>query len=240
MIWGSFLNMLSYRLISGDSLCIPRSFCPNCKKNILWHDNLPIISWLMLKGSCRFCHKPISALYPFIELLTVFIMLALIALVPPQYIFGYFIFCSALIVTIRSDLATMLISRYATLFMIPIAVILAYCNLIPLTVTQSIAGALSGYLFLWSIAKLFAVIAKKEGMGEGDMDLIALIGAFTGIAGWWISLLIGSCIGSIIGIALIAVQKNDRSTQIPFGPFLAAGAITYVLCNQLLHSLLHI
>lgn len=194
----------------------------------------------MLGGKCRFCQQSISVLYPCIELLTTLLLIALVLFVPPQFYVGYFIFFSALIVTIRSDLDTMLISRFATLYLIPVALILTYFNLLPVTVTHSIAGALSGYLFLWTVAKLFHYLTKKEGMGEGDMDLLALIGAFTGIVGWWISLLIGSCIGSIIGISLIALQKNTRSTQIPFGPFLAGGAILYVLCSPIIRTLLHL
>jgi len=158
--------------------------------------------------------------------------------VPGIYFFAYFIFFSALIVTIRSDLETMLISRFVTLFLIPIGLFFAFMQLIPLTIFDSIIGTLFGYGFLFIISKLFKVLTKKEGMGEGDLELLAFIGSFTGLFGCWISLLLGSVIGSIIGLGYMLITKSDRAAKIPFGPFLAGAAIMYVLWQECFITLL--
>jgi leader peptidase (prepilin peptidase)/N-methyltransferase len=185
---------------------------------------------MILKGSCRYCNKSISWLYPFIELLTVILFLLLLLLVPLHYFFSYFVFFSALIVSIRTDLDQMLISRYVTLFLIPLGFILSWFELLPISLPQSIFGALAGYGLLKAIAHLFYRSTGKEGLGQGDMDLLAFIGSFTGIYGCWISLLLASIIGSLIGILYLALTKQStQHTRIPFGPFLALGAMSFVL-----------
>lgn len=229
--WGSFLNVIAYRLIHGN-LFAPRSFCPACKKTIAWYDNIPIISWLMLKGACRQCRQPISMLYPFIELLTAVVFLALMLLTPTNYLLAYSIFFSALIVTIRTDLQSMLISRFATLFLIPLGFVFSYFNMLPISLSESVMGAILGGGFLYLIATLFKWIAKKDGMGQGDIELLAFIGAFLGPVGCWISLFLGSLVGSVVGITAMLVRGKKGSYKIPFGPFLASGALIYVLLHQ--------
>ena len=229
--WGSFLNMLGYRLIHGG-FDKPRSFCPDCKETISWYDNIPLISWILLRGKCRHCKKPISLLYPFIELFTAICMTALLLTVHLEFYPAYFIFFSALIVTIRTDLETMLISRWVTLFLVPIGMLCAWSEKLPITFTESVWGALFGYLFLWAIAKIYKLLKKIDGMGQGDMDLLCLIGAFIGIFGCLISLLIGSILGSLIGIYTMFTDKQWRNKKIPFGPFLAFGAMIFVLAQE--------
>ena len=232
--------MLAYRLISHDSLLISRSFCPSCKKTIAWYDLIPLFSWLFLKGKCRSCSLPISWLYFFIELLTTMSLSALVVLIQPHYWFAYFIFFSALIITIRTDLEHMLICRYMTLCLIPCGLFLSYMNLLPITPLQSSVGALSAYFFLYSISALFFRFTKKVGLGQGDVELIAFIGAFLGITGWWITILLGSFFGSLIGIFYMIILKQYNSIKIPFGPFLALGAMLYVLFPEQLLSLLQL
>lgn len=159
-------------------------------------------------------------------------MTALYLHVQADYFIPYFIFFSALIVTIRSDLETMLISRYVTLFLIPVGIAFSLMHLLPISPQESVMGALLGYLFLWAIAQLFLRITGKEGMGQGDMELLAFIGSFTGVIGCWISLLLASIIGSLIGFCYIIFCKAGRSVKIPFGPFLALGAMIFVLFQQ--------
>ena len=236
MCWGSFLNVVAYRLIKGDFFS-PRSFCPKCKKIIVWYDNIPIISWIILKAKCRNCKTKISALYPFIEIFTAITMTALYLIVPTKYFFAYFIFFSALIVTIRTDIEFMLISRLTTIFLIPLAFIFSYFQLLPISVTKSLLGIILGYGFLFIISQLFYLLRKKKGMGEGDLELLALIGAFLGPAGCWISLFLGSILGSVYGLIYMIKTKN-RSAIIPFGHFLAFGAISYVLFGQYLQKLI--
>lgn len=165
-------------------------------------------------------------------------MTALYLYVPSIYFFAYFIFFSALIVTIRSDLETMLISRFATLFMIPLGFCFAYLRYLPITITDSFYGMLFGYGFLFIISKLFKWLAGKDGMGEGDLELLAFIGSFIGLLGCWVTLLIGSILGSVIGIGYMFITKSDRSAKIPFGPFLAIAAILFVLFQECFISLL--
>ena len=232
LCWGSFLNILSYRFIKKISIISPRSFCPHCKVTIAWYDNIPIFSWLALGGVGRHCKKPISILYPTIELLTVLLFSLLYFWVPTHYFIPYFIFFSALVVTIRTDLEYMLISRLVTIFLIPLGLGFSMINLLPISIVDSMLGALVGYSFLFSISFLFHLFTGKKGMGQGDLDLLAFIGSFTGIIGCWISLLIGSIVGSFIGLGYLLLYRPQEQVKIPFGPFLVAGAVSFVLFQE--------
>ena len=231
LCYGSFLNMVAYRLISGDSLLIPNSFCPKCKHTIAWYDLVPILSWIILRAKCRTCKSKISYLYPFIECFTAISFLTLFIAVPSYYWLGYGIFLSALIVTIRTDLETMLISRFATLFMIPFAFVFSAINYIPINFYQSLSGSIFGYLILWIVNKIFYALKKQQGIGEGDFDLLAMIGSFTGIHGVWITLLLSSMLASVISLFLIVLKKITKNSMVPFGPFIAIGAIIYLFTN---------
>ena len=155
LCWGSFLNVLAYRLVREQNIAKPRSRCPYCNHQLSWYDNIPVISWVIFRGRCRYCAQPISILYPLIEILTAGIMTCLDHICSSSFIPAYFILFSALIVTIRSDLETMLISQYMTLFVVPIGFFCSYFGLLPISLWQSIAGAVFGYLFLWTLAHLF-------------------------------------------------------------------------------------
>lgn len=165
-------------------------------------------------------------------------MSALYVTVPLVYFFPYFIFFSALIVTIRSDLETMLISRFVTLFLIPLGLIFSVTGYLPLSFTESLLGSLLGYFFLFATAKIFYKLSGTEGIGQGDLELLAFIGSFIGIIGCWFTLFAGSVLGSCIGLGYILLTKVGRATRIPFGPFLAGGALSYVLFNEHIWSLL--
>lgn len=229
---------MAYRLIRGQSIITPRSSCPNCQTLIAWYDNIPVISWLLLRGNCRNCQQSISLLYPFIEILTAITLALLYLYFPKNYFLGYFIFFSALIVTIRSDIETMLISRYVTIFLIPIGFLMSYYNLLPLSLSESICGTIFGYFFLLIINSAFKYLRNIDGIGQGDYDLLAFIGSFTGIIGCWVSITIGSILGSLYGITMIALSQQTnttqylRNTKIPFGPFLALGALFFVFMQR--------
>lgn len=245
LIWGSFLNVVAYRIVRGLSIVAPRSYCPHCKNTIAWYDNIPVISFLFLRGKCRSCKQSISWLYPFIEIITVISLCMLFSLAPSKFHVGYFIFFSALIVTIRTDLEKMLISRYVTLFLIPLGWLLSATTLvsthglIPISFNESILGTIIGYLLLYVIAKIFYWGTGKEGMGQGDLELLAFIGSFTGPFGCWVTLLLSSTTGAIYGIACMAFSKQKSTIKIPFGPFLALGAMLFVLYqNFFIHFLL--
>lgn len=238
MCWGSFLNAFSYRLLHGQDIVISRSSCPKCQQAIAWYDLLPVVSWFLLRGSCRRCKQAISWLYPLIELITPLVMVPLILGTPLLYLPAYFLFFSALIVTIRSDLEMMLISRFVTLFLIPLGFAFSWFGLLPLNIWQSLAGAALGYSFLYLIATLFRIATGKEGMGQGDLELLAFIGSFTGIIGCWISLLVGSILGSLFGLTYMVISGKKKNVKIPFGPFLAFGAMTFILLNDLIPNII--
>ena len=126
----------------------------------------------------------------------------------------------------------MLISRFATFFLLPIGWLLSFMGYLPLTLTESLIGSIIGYLFLWITAQLFYRLTGKHGLGQGDVELLCFIGSFTGILGCWMSLMIGSILGSFIGIYAMLTDKNWRTKKIPFGPFLAFGAILFVLAQD--------
>jgi len=195
---------------------------------------IPVISWIILHGRCRTCKNKISWLYPFIEMLTAIIMTLLIIQIPLHFVPAYFILFSALIVTIRTDIETMLISRFTSLFLVPVGTLFSVLKLLPLSPFNSILGAMIGYLIPYIFSKIFKYFTGKEGIGAGDFELLACIGAFTGILGCWLSLVIGSLLGSLFGLTQLISGKASRSTKIPFGPFLAVGCIIFVLLQNIM------
>jgi leader peptidase (prepilin peptidase)/N-methyltransferase len=230
LCWGSFLNVVGYRIIRGKSL-FGRSKCPYCKTPISWYDLIPVLSWLMLKGRCRECKKPISILYPLIELLTALIFSLMVLYINPRYWLGYGIFFSSLIVTIRTDFERMLISRYMTWGLIPVGIGLTIIDLLPITFYQSLTGTILGYALLWISATFFRLVRRAEGIGEGDLDLLAMVGAFIGPLGAWVTLFLGSFLGSLVGF-IVMIRKRRVKVKIAFGPWLAAGAIIYVFTQD--------
>lgn len=230
LCWGSFLNALAYRLIHGYSIIVPRSFCPNCKTQLQLLDLIPVISWLILKTKCRYCRHKISLLYPAIEILTVAVFVPALVLIPQVLLPVTFIFFSALLVTIRTDFETMLISRAVTLWLIPIATIFAYFNLSYVSINESILGAAISYALLWLVAKVFYLIKNQEGMGEGDFELLAMIGSFIGLHGALFTITIGALMGTGIGL-FYYYKYRSLEQKIPFGPWLAFAAIFYVLLS---------
>jgi len=228
LAWGSYLNSLGYRLLHFEFFYKKRSFCPHCKTIITWHDNLPIVSWLILQGQCRSCKQSISWLYPFIEIITTIILLLLYNLVPFYYFSSYFIFFSALIISIRTDLDQMLISRFVTVYLIPIGYCAAFIHRLPISLSMAIVGSLFGYFLLWIANKLCIKFAGQDGLGQGDIELLAMIGAFTGPLGCWVALTVGSCLGTFFSLIIMAIKKQ-RLIKIAFGPYLSLGAMIFVL-----------
>lgn len=230
LCWGSFLNVVGYRIIRGYTF-MGRSYCPHCRTQLAWYDTIPLVSYMLLQGRCRHCRNVISKLYPFIELFTALILTLMIMYLPSAYWLGYGLFISACIVTIRTDFEKMLISRYLTWGMIPLAILLAATHHLPLLASESIQGAVFGYLVLWVIARLFYMIRNIEGMGEGDIDLLGMIGSFTGIAGAWTALLLGSFFGVISCLVQMAISKRAHP-KIAFGPWLAMGSFVYIFFQK--------
>lgn len=238
LCWGSFLNVVGHRIVLRNPHFCSRSRCPQCKKVIAWYDLFPLISFLLLGGKCRQCHAPISFLYPTVELLTACFFTLLINTMPLVYVPAYLFFFSALIVTVRSDAEYMLISRWTTLALIPIGIVCSFFGYIPISLVDSIIGACIGYFFLYGIAVIFEKITGQQGLGQGDLDLLAYIGSFCGVIGCWATVLLGSTTGSIVGIAYLLTTNQSGMVRIPFGPFLAIGAMVFVVGQQFFISFL--
>lgn len=240
LCWGSFLNVIAYRLVHEPSILYPlRSQCPSCKHTLSFIDLIPLFSWLWLKGCCRYCKGPISYLYPFIECITGLVTVLLYMYITniPYLIFAA-LFCSALIVIIRSDLETMLISQWTTLFLVPIAILATLLLPLPISFFESITGACSAYAFLYVLSFGYKKYKKIDGIGEGDIEMLCMIGSFLGPVGWWLTLVIASCTGTITALCLMIFSSvNIHTIKIPFGPFLAAGAFITLFGKQWLTSL---
>jgi leader peptidase (prepilin peptidase)/N-methyltransferase len=152
------------------------------------------------------------------------------------YLGSYFFFFSALIITLFTDATTLLISRYVTIYAMPIGWLLSNMELLPITPLESVGGSLAGLLILATVRYVSKKLLGKDGLGQGDVDLLCFIGAFTGPSGCWITLMTGSLLGSLFGIIYFIAAKGRRDILLPFGLFLGMGAILYVLFQKQLTS----
>jgi len=227
-IIGSFLNVCIARLPDGRSIVRPPSHCPKCQSFLAWYDNVPILSYLVLGGRCRTCRVHISAIYPAVEVLTGALAVALFLRLGPTLAFaGYFAFAAALVVITFVDLDHQLIPDVISLPGIVVG--LAFSLVSPLvTPLDAALGVLAGGGTLLAVAWLYKTFRGQEGMGGGDVKLLAMIGAFLGWQSIFVTLFVGSVIGSIIGVGLMLYQRADTKLAIPFGPFLAGGALVYL------------
>jgi leader peptidase (prepilin peptidase) / N-methyltransferase len=254
---GSFLNVVIYRLpvmldrqwraqcaeLAGHdshatiqaagpherfNLIVPRSACPACKAPITALQNIPLISWVFLRGRCARCGAPISVRYPLVELLTGILS----GWVAAQFGFGYpalaaLILTWFLIALTFIDLDHQLLPDSLTLPLLWLGLALSLWGPqggapVPVDVRSSLIGALAGYLSLWSVYHLFRLVTGKEGMGYGDFKLFAALGAWLGWQMLLPVILIAAVVGAVVGIALLAIRRQSRATPIAFGPFLAA------------------
>ncbi|GAB4488250.1 MAG: A24 family peptidase [Thermodesulfovibrionales bacterium] len=237
---GSFLNVCIYRIPRGLSIVWPSSACPACGAPIRPWDNIPILSFLLLRGRCRACGARISLRYPLVEALNAALYVVLLDRFWPGWQFPvYAAFCSSLIVITFIDLDFQIIPDRITLPGIA-AGLLAGSLLLPdpflraadLGWRSSVIGAAAGFSIYYLIAELSVRLLKKEGMGGGDIKLMAMIGGFLGWKGVLLTTFLGSLSGSIAGLAYMAFSGKGRGTIIPFGPFLALGAAVSLLFGQ--------
>jgi leader peptidase (prepilin peptidase)/N-methyltransferase len=203
-------------------IVVERSHCPHCKTPLRWYDNIPLFSWLLLRGRCRYCQAPISAQYPLVELLTMLLVLASVW----RFGFGWHgfgaILVSCFLVALSGiDLRTQLLPDQLTLPLMWLGLV-ASIDALFLTPKQAMVGAMVGYLSLWSVWWLFKQLTGKEGMGHGDFKLLAALGAWVGLKGIIPTILLSSLVGAVIGSIWLAAKGRDRATPIPFGPYLAA------------------
>jgi leader peptidase (prepilin peptidase) / N-methyltransferase len=232
LIVGSFSNVCIYRIPRNESVIYPASHCPKCRNKIKPIDNIPLLSYILLKGRCRNCGSKISIQYPLVEFLTglIYLIIYLIYGLSIQSL-AYIILSSALIIITFIDLQEQMIPDVISLPGIVVGLILSF--MVPyISFINSALGALVGGGIILIIAWVGSIIFKKEAMGGGDVKLTAMIGAFLGWRYTIISLFWGFFLGALIGIILIMTKIKKREDAIPFGPFIALGSIITLLWGE--------
>ncbi|THJ22277.1 MAG: prepilin peptidase [Nitrospira sp. CG24D] len=223
---GSFLNVCIYRLPRHESIVWPGSHCPACSKPIAWYDNVPILGYLMLAGRCRACSVSIPLHYPVVEAFNTVGYLAMLWFFGPTMVaVVYAILFSALLVVAGTDLSHQIIPNAVTFPGIALGLVSA-ATVLPLGLLDGLIGLLIGGGILWLLAWASPYLFGKEGMGGGDIKLLAMIGAFLGWKLALMTIMIGSLVGSVVGVSLLAAQVIKREEYIPFGPFLVLGAVS--------------
>ncbi|ACQ92165.1 Prepilin peptidase [Tolumonas auensis DSM 9187] len=259
LLVGSFLNVLIHRLpimlerswrqeyqdyfAEGDNppaqtepynLFLPRSACPHCGHQITALENIPLLSWLFLKGRCSSCQHPISARYPLVELLCALASVTVAFYYPPGWaLAGALLLTWILLALTFIDFDKLLLPDQLTLPLLWVGLLLNLSHqFVPLA--DAVIGAIAGYMVLWSIYWAFKLLTGKEGMGYGDFKLLAALGAWLGWQSLPLILILSSCVGAILGITLVVMRRHQQSKPMPFGPYLAiAGWIALLWGEQL-------
>ena len=229
---GSFLNVCIYRIPRAESLVFPASHCPECGNKIRAYDNVPLISYLLLRGKCRTCGTRISWQYPAVEMLSALLTLVLFLKFhfSPTF-FVLFLFCMALVVITFIDLEHQIIPDSISLPGIVVGFLSSF--FLPwLSWQSSLIGIVAGGGSLLLVAYGYQLLTKKEGMGGGDIKLLAMMGAFLGWRAIPFIIFTSSLFGSVVGLTLMAIRKKDSQLPIPFGPFLAFGAILFIFYGR--------
>lgn len=247
LLVGSFLNVVVHRLpkmmdaewqaqcaeLRGEplpeaprfNLWQPRSACPGCGHTITAIENVPLLSWLWLRGRCASCKTPISARYPLVELLTALLSAAV------AWKWGLTVQTGGALLLVWTLVALAFIDLDTTLLPDSLTLPLLWAGLLInlgghfASLPDAVVGAAAGYLVLWSVYWLFKLVTGKEGMGYGDFKLLAAIGAWLGWQLLPVTLLLASVVGAVVGITMIVAVKHDRRVPIPFGPYLAGGGL---------------
>lgn len=231
---GSFLNVCISRLPEGHSLAFPASHCPRCLHPIHYYDNIPIISYLILRGRCRHCRGKIPIRYLIVEMLAALLALLLFRKfgLSPAFVLS-FLFTGALIVITFIDLDLQMIPDVITLPGIPFFSLASvfFMNLSFLDVSL---GILLGGGVLYAVAFGYERLTGREGMGGGDIKLLAMLGAFLGVKSLIFILLVSSLVGALVGIVLILAKGKDMKYAVPFGPFLSLAAVAYIFFGDYL------
>ncbi len=264
LLVGSFLNVVIYRLpvimqreftiaakehleqeLSAEeskwteekfNLAVPRSKCPKCGHQITSLENIPVISYLFLKGKCSECKAKISIRYPIIEFITAVLSVLVAAHFGVTWatLAGLFLTWSLIALTMI-DFDTQLLPDAITQPLIWAGILLSLYGVFPVDITSSIYGAVFGYLSLWSVYHGFKLLTGKEGMGYGDFKLLAALGAWMGWKMLPVIILFSSLVGAVVGITMVIVMGRDKNVPIPFGPYLAAaGFIAFLWGDKIL------
>ena len=225
LVVGSYLNVVIHRLPREESTVLPRSRCPSCGAGIRAVDNIPLLSFLVLRGRCRSCGARISWRYPFVETLTaVLLVLCLEAFGPTWHALVAAIFCCLLVALAGIDLEHFLLPDAITLPGLALGLAIA-----PfawwIDWRDAVLGALLGGGGLWLLGKVWYLLRREEGLGFGDVKMLAMVGAFLGWQGVVVTVLLASASGAALGLALVAAGRLDLGARLPFGVFLSAGAL---------------
>jgi leader peptidase (prepilin peptidase)/N-methyltransferase len=253
LVIGSFLNVVILRLPEGESVSVPRSRCPQCKKMIGWYDNIPLLSYLLLGGRCRHCKQGISARYPFVEALAAAVSVLLYMKLGLTIEWAIFLaFCAALIVLALIDLDHRILPDPITLNGIWIGILVSVFLAEPsplvarlfrsvgieganprvIALTASVLGAIVGGGLLWAVAEAYLRLRGVEGMGFGDVKMMAMVGAFLGAPLALLTIMLGSLLGSVVGLLFIRFADKTREYELPFGTFLSFAGIVAVLYGE--------
>lgn len=230
--FGSFFNVVIHRLPANQSIMLPGSHCPRCGNAIACYDNIPLLSYVFLGGRCRSCQGRISLRYPLVELLTGLLFLLLFRRYGwhPQF-FIELLFVSLLVIITFIDLDTYLIPDVLSLSGILLGFMLSFFT--PrVSWWDSLVGIFLGGGFFYLIAVGYTYLRRQEGLGGGDIKLLAMIGAFLGIPGVVLTVLSASIAGSLVGAFIMLRSRKGLTTMLPFGPFLAFGAVSYIFWGQ--------
>jgi leader peptidase (prepilin peptidase)/N-methyltransferase len=253
LVLGSFLNVCIHRLPRGESVVSPGSRCPGCGHSIRWYENIPVLSWIALRGRCSSCKAGISVRYPFVELLSGGILLTFWKVFGPTWPFLIAsLFALALVVLFFTDLDLQLLPDWITLSGFVAGVALAWFNpflgegnfkLLPAVVDEAtrlglyriwmaLAGAALGAGFLWGLGAAYSKLRGVEAMGMGDVKMMAMVGAFTGPIGVLFTIFSASFIGASVGVAMIPLRGRSLQDTLPFGCFLAPAALAALLVGR--------
>jgi leader peptidase (prepilin peptidase)/N-methyltransferase len=229
---GSFLNVCIYRLPDHESIMLPASHCRSCSRVLSWYENVPLLSYLLQRGKCRTCGARFSSRYFWVELLTAVLAIALVHRFGLTITtLGYFIFLAALVTITFIDLDHQIIPDIISLPGVVVG--LVFSLLSPaLTLGSSLLGAALGAGVLLVVALGYKAVTGREGMGGGDIKLLAMIGAFLGWHAVPFTLFAASCVGSIIGVLVMIRSHANSQLALPFGPFLAFGAVCYLFFGE--------
>ena len=224
LVVGSFLNVVIYRLPRHESVAWPGSHCTSCNRALSWYENIPVVSWTVLRGRCRTCGSRISMQYPIVEAVTGALFLwgyytfGLTPLLPVRLLFA-----CAMIVLFAIDLELQILPNEITLPGIAVGFVASI--FLPPGWTSSLIGLLVGGLFPFLIAELYARVRGREGMGMGDFKMLAMVGAFLGWPIVWLTLILSCVLGIVIGGGALMISKRGLATRVPFRTFIAVAAL---------------
>ena len=228
---GSFLNVVIYRVPLRQSVVSPPSRCPTCGSRLRWYDNLPIFGWLLLGGRCRTCKHPISIQYPIVELITALLFVLVVWLTPPgPLMVSRLLLVCILIALFGIDLEHQILPNSITLPGIVAGVL--FSLIAPPGWRDALLGVILGAGMLYVIAGAYYLWRREEGLGMGDVKMLAMIGAFLGWKAVLVTMVLSSFSGAAIGMALIAAQRGGMKLALPFGTFLAIGALVAMFVGQ--------